>query len=203
MSIVQRFRRRVEKDGWLTTLIFLPLLFVSGCLYLADVGSDIAQAARYFTEGDVWWACLTLVFDLLPWFSLLTDSFRFFNAYRDDPDWSRIALFRLIAATGNLAPIAFLIESFRDYWRGNVDNAKISKSTAQSRQFVEIMLESVPQAALQLYIASRRNRFDALLVFTVASSFLSISYGVGSGIGWLVSSSSEDLCREEFTLSLI
>ena len=143
---------RGEKDGWWTTLSFIPLCVLGSCLYVSDVASDIQLAIRYFEEGHVKWGICTVAFIVIPWAATLMSFIATAVAKfrKDELDMETVIM--LIMALFNVAPIGILALAAWEFWKGDLTKANEKKSTSQLLQFNEILFESLPQLSLQLYI---------------------------------------------------
>ena len=107
-------KQRLESDGVIRTLTFLPSLILSGALYAADVGSDIALIKQHFRNGDPLWGWFSFLLVLAPWciflaYAILSTVGQ--NAGRKIP---------IIFAVFNLYPVYEFAAVARDYLKGNV-----------------------------------------------------------------------------------
>jgi len=80
--------------------------------YIFDVGSDVYLAFVYYSDGDIWWFTLTVIFIIVP--SLTITIFSFVWYIQDDADdqlYSLIWLPRLVLLFLQLAPLLRFVAS--------------------------------------------------------------------------------------------
>ena len=150
--------------------------------YYIDIGSDVSLAVRYFQEGHYYWAAFTTAFIVLPWIvTLLILPWKcciwFFGMklyqYHDEFRWQRLA------AAFFVTPLYFKLNALKGKSkRGNSTKARELKLVWVGALLVELVLESFMQSALQLYIVSKTNKVDTLLLLSILSSFFSLSTGM-------------------------
>ena len=159
--------------------LFILSLVKLGIFYVLDVYSDIYLAVRYLLEGDTWWGAMTSVFVGMPWILHLIAAAVYgvlvcTTGGRDKICGGLIFFAGLL----NMAPIAILISA-----------AMVSEFQRQDFKrifivfrLIELVFESFPQGALQMYIAAQSNHFDFPLIFTIATSTLSVVNGINQGV---------------------
>ena len=165
MGMWQIIKERADQHGWFKIISFHLFILYSTTTYVFDVGSDILLAHRYYAEGDVGWGNCTTSFILIPWIlQLFCAVYGLYINFKNDE------LFLLILSFFNLAPIALLLIAAKRFWCGKFEDSKTSETASQGFRSLEAALESGPQAALQIYIASRMNSLDTILILSIATS---------------------------------
>ena len=166
------------------------LLFTSP--YYLDIGSDVSLAVRYFQEGHYYWAAFTTAFIVLPWIVTLLILPRSSPVIleRQNISSSRFLCFRLygyhdelgrqrLAAAFFVTPLYFKLNALKAKSKqGNSQKALDLKMVWVGALLVELVLESFMQSALQLYIVSKTNKVDTLLLLSILSSFFSLATGM-------------------------
>ena len=84
-------------------------------------------------------------------------------------------------STLNLSPMLYTVMSMRELLCGDYKKAKENKQKAASMRLLEVVFEAFPQCVLQLYIAGQSDRVDIPVAISIASSSISIVYGMIQG----------------------
>ena len=155
---------------------FVATALFSSCLYIFDVGSDIALAIRHFSSGDFYWGSWTIVFIVMPWILFLIPII----LMRKNIERLSLLIFFGIF---NLVPVALLLEALRRLCcQRNWLKAQEYKRFSVWSRVLEVVLESLPQVLLQLYILAQNNNFDYFVMLTIISSIVSLALGSTRGV---------------------
>ena len=74
--------------------------------------------------------------------------------------------------------MALIILTIKKYCQGDIGVAKNRREAVHFFRLIEVLLEALPQAVLQLYIAAYKNRLDALVIVSIVTSLLSVALGI-------------------------
>ena len=200
-----------EKMTWLDTLktkwsrVILVLLLTIP--YYSDILTDVLLAMRYFLQDDVWWGGLTTCFIVIPWLisiglSLAVQQrgktlwFYGYGCVEPHPEFQFLTLSSLLY----VSPLFLKLDALRSKQpKGSDRRGREVKFMWSVLFLIEIIFESFLQLLLQLYIASRNNKLDPLLMFAIFTSALSMCVGL---INTLFSKALHDMRYPRITTSL-
>ena len=190
-----------QHKGFLEKLndkLFIPKLIFSALFYIVDVFSDLYLAIRYFREKNPGWGGCTLGFFLAPWSicTVLEISLLYKNATAEN------AIF-LICALFNVLPVKFQFSAVRLRWTGDTERSKRHKKLGSIFGTVHILFEALPEAGLQLYIASQSNQLDAPLIVGITTSLCSLTAGMLAGPFALLGLRNDVLSSHEILRTLL
>ena len=147
-----------------------PGLLFAFLLHYFDIVTDVTLGISYLLDGHLIWGCLTLFFAALPLFFAIVVSHvslnhrRFFDSVYD--------VGRLFAVLG-LLPIASKLKA---KVTNDPQERIFSKRVAAFMVYLELLMETIPQLVLQMYIVSQTEAISLLTWLTIVSSLLSISF---------------------------
>ncbi|XP_078679966.1 XK-related protein 8-like [Branchiostoma floridae x Branchiostoma belcheri] len=129
---------------------FLRLGVIPLCFYFADIGTDVGLAVQFFRSGDITWFALTLVFVILP---SIVENFAIFwyRLWRQFIQSNHCAVDKVgtVVCALQLGVIAIYCYACRDILKNGQWNGQ---PLIDISSMYEVILESLPQLCLQLYI---------------------------------------------------
>jgi len=81
--------------------------------YIFDVGSDVYLAFVYYTDGDMWWFMLTVIFVVVPSLTITIFSFVWYIQDRGNQSYPLVWLPRLVLLLFQLGPLLRYVVFFR------------------------------------------------------------------------------------------
>ena len=81
--------------------------------YIFDVGSDIYLAFVYYTDGDMWWFMLTVIFIVVPSLTITIFSFVWYIQDHGNQSYPLVWLPRLVLLLLQLGPLLRYVVFFR------------------------------------------------------------------------------------------
>ena len=165
---MSKITAEVVANSWFYLVSTLSII-----LYISDICTDIVLAYHHFANGDQGWGGLTVFFIVFSWYLSA-----FVACVRRESKKTRLFY---VSTVLNLYPVLVRLESMLERWRGDKNAAKTKSETAKLAQRLLNLGESYPQLCLQIYIVGYENRFDALSLFSIATSLASVSFGLGAG----------------------
>ena len=155
---------------------WILVTFASVALAVVDQVSDIVLGVQYVDSGDAGWGITTLVISAVP--SMLQGGFYLFpRVHRKVKKlWITLLLAPFLSILCPLAGVLLIISWGFRYFRRPALRDELS-DTLKAFTILEVVLESVPQFMLQLYIYSTRDTLQALTLvdyLVLGSSLASI-----------------------------
>ena len=168
----------------------MECFFISSALTLAvfcasDTCLDVHLCIRHLRNGDLWWCSATFVCVCIPWITNGVTQLSYMKTIRatkrTNPTIDTYNVILLVGAVLNLHPSTALICAAWFKWKGMNITAKKVRDNTTNLRLVENVFEAFPQSVLQIYILGQTNRFDFILIVSIATSLWSVSSGIFKG----------------------
>ncbi|KAK4317653.1 hypothetical protein Pmani_011275 [Petrolisthes manimaculis] len=150
---------------------------------IADVATDLNLVARYFLEGSVTWAALTLSMVMVGSVVVAVVSLRWHLADQTYPvtktHWlSNICLWGILHRYFMILGAG--LKARRTKCQDDFDELRRQQSDACMLRVFECFLESAPQLVVQLYIMLSQDEYSVWTGITAVSSLVSLGWGVAA-----------------------